>query len=236
MKKNLILTTLIFPITLALMIFFGVPRAVLAQTTNIYLSQISGASSAQKVSTSTPGAKISVAITPATTTFRYIKDDISKSGWVAIREMKFYDANNNEIKPVNANASCDWCGYGNRPFSSVGPKGIFDGNWETDWNAGETATNCSWYIPHMRDDQIYGVGCSSSTIRTAWINVDLGASVSLSKIKIHIMGDSDNRLDSLSGSIDGKNYVDLCKIQASKDTPLVDLGPTGDWIECNLEK
>jgi len=228
MKKNLIFTTLIFSIILTLMIFFGISRTVLSQTL--------GSSSAQKISTVTSGAKISVTVKPATTIFRYIKDDISKSGWVAIREMKFYDANNNEIKPVNANASCDWCGYGTPPSYSVGPKGIFDGNWETVWNAGETATDCNWYIPHMRDDGIYGVGCSSSTIRTAWINVDLGAPVSLSKIKIHIMGDSNNRLDSLSGSIDGKNYVDLCKIQASKDKPLVDLGPTGDWIECNLEK
>jgi len=219
MKKNLIFTTLIFSIILTLMIFFGISRTVLSQTL--------GSSSAQKISTVTSGAKISVTVKPATTTFRYIKDDISKSGWVAIREMKFYDANNNEIKPVNANASCDWCGYGTPPSYSVGPKGVFDGNWETVWNAGETAPNCDW---------LHGAGCDPSTIRTAWINVDLGAPVSLSKIKIHVMGDSDNRLDSLSGSIDGKNYVDLCKIQASKDTPLVDLGPTGDWIECNLEK
>jgi hypothetical protein len=199
-------------------------------------SQIPETLPTQKVSTSTSGVKISVTTKPATTTFRYIKDDISKSGWVAIREMKFYDVNNNEIKPVNANASCDWCGYGTPPSYSVGPKGVFDGNWETVWNAGETASDCSWYTSHIRDDGIYGVGCTPSKIRTAWINVDLGNPISLSKIKIHIMGDSDNRLDSLSGSTDGKNYVDLCKIQASKDMPLVDLGPTGDWIECNLEK
>jgi hypothetical protein len=43
---------------------------------------------------------------------RYIKDDISISGWVAFREMEFYDENNQKIIPVNATASCDWCKYG----------------------------------------------------------------------------------------------------------------------------
>ncbi|MGC8775961.1 MAG: hypothetical protein ACP5QN_01445, partial [Minisyncoccia bacterium] len=173
---------------------------------------------------------------------RYVKDDISKSGWVAIREMEFYDDSGNKIKPVDATSSCDWCNYEKPPSYSVGPKGVFDNNWETVWNAGETADDCNWYIAHMRDDGIWGVGCSPNKIRKAWINVDLGKEYNLSKIRIQVMGSSilrsdglivdeagnkitNSRVDVLYGSIDGKDYYPICKLENNvyKDS---------DWIEC----
>ena len=178
------------------------------------------------VSTSTnPDSKISVSIIPTTTTFRYIKNDITQQGWVAIREMKFYDKDGKEIKPVNATASCDWCGYGTPPEYSVGPRGVFDNDPYKVWNAGETAENCNWYIPNR-----YGlVGCSPLTIRKAWIKVDLGSPISLSKIRIQPMGVSHiGRIDYLFGSLDDKDYIPLCTIRGADNPSLTDY----DWIEC----
>ncbi len=144
--------------------------------------------------------------------------------------MKFYDRQGNEIKPIDATSSCDWCGYGIPPEYSVGPKGVFDGDLDKVWNAGETAPNCSWFVPHMRNDGIYGVGCVPSTIRQAWIRVDFGKNVELSKIRINTMGDSANRVDELTGSVDGQNYFPVCKISASPQNPARD----GYWIECSI--
>jgi hypothetical protein len=165
---------------------------------------------------------------------RYIKDEIKKSGWVAIREMEVYDKDGNKIQIINANSSCDWCGYGNPPFYAVGAKGVFDNYWGTVWNAGETAPNCNWFIPHLRDDGIYGVGCSPSAIRSAWINVDLGKTYEIGKIRIHVMGDSTDRVDKISVSTDGTNYQTVCELKASKENPLVDRWQDGDWIECSI--
>jgi hypothetical protein len=171
---------------------------------------------------------------------RYIKDEITKSGWVAIREMEVYDKDNNKLKIINATSSCDWCGYGTPPSYAVGAKGVFDNNWETVWNAGETAPNCDWYISHLRDDGIYGVGCSPSAVRSAWINVDLGKAYEIGRIRILIMGNSPEkesdlpRTDKISVSEDGINYKTICELKASKENPLIDRGPNGDWIECSI--
>lgn len=69
------------------------------------------------------------------------------------------------------------------------------------------------------------IGCTPLTIRKAWINVDLGQSKKLSKIKIQVMGTSTNRTDSLSGSLDGETYFSICKISPSMINDL-------DWVEC----
>lgn len=141
-----------------------------------------------------------------------------------------YDKDNTKLKIINATSSCDWCGYGTPPSYAVGAKGVFDNNWETVWNAGETAPNCDWYIPHLRDDGIYGVGCSPSAVRSAWINVDLGKTYEIGRIRILIMGNSPERAfdlprtDKISVSEDGINYKTVCELKASKENPLIDRG------------
>ena len=158
---------------------------------------------------------------------RYIKDSITKSGWVAIREMEFYGPDGSKLKPVGATASCDWCNYGTAPDYNVGPKGAIDGDTQKVWNAGETADNCSWYVLHTRDDGIYGYGCSPAKIRKAWLQVDFGATVQVSKIRILPMGQSTDRVDELSGSTDGQAYTAIGTLKASASSPASD----DKWIE-----
>ena len=170
-------------------------------------------------STSTPAA--------ASVSVRYIKDSITKSGWVAIREMEFYGPDGGKLKPVGATASCDWCNYGTAPDYNVGAKGVIDGDTQKVWNAGETADNCSWYVLHTRDDGIYGYGCSPGKIRKAWLQVDFGATVQVSKIRILPMGQSTDRVDELSGSTDGQTYTAIGTLKASATSPASD----DKWIE-----
>lgn len=160
---------------------------------------------------------------------RYIKDEISKSGWVAIREMEVFDKNGQKIQIRNAQASCEWCNFGIPPFYAVGARGVFDGNWATVWNAGETNSNCI-----IRPDRSVTGICPSHAIRTAWIKIDLGEAYDIGKIKIHVMGESQNRIDKIYTSIDNENYTKICELKASPENPLVDRGPDGDWIECSL--
>jgi hypothetical protein len=164
---------------------------------------------------------------------RYIKDEITKSGWVAIREMEVYDKDNTKLKIISATSSCDWCGYGTPPSYAVGAKGVFDNNWETVWNAGETLSTCDWKNPSVS-------ACDASNVRSAWINVDLGKIYEIGRIRILIMGNSPERAfdlprtDKISVSEDGINYKTVCELKASKENPLVDRGPNGDWIECSI--
>lgn len=158
---------------------------------------------------------------------RYIQDNITKSGWVAIREMEFYGPDGAKLTPTNATTNCDWCNYGTAPSYSVGAKGAIDGDTQKVWNAGETADNCSWYTLHTRDDGIYGYGCSSAKLRTAWLQVDFGATVKVSKIRIMVMGDSSDRVDELSGGTDGHTFTAIGTLKATAQSPVKD----SQWIE-----
>jgi hypothetical protein len=158
---------------------------------------------------------------------RYIQDNITKSGWVAIREMEFYGPDGAKLTPANASTDCDWCNYGTAPGYSVGAKGVIDGDAQKVWNAGETADNCSWYSLHTRDDGIYGYGCSSAKLRKAWLQVDFGATVKVSKIRIMVMGDSSDRVDELSGGTDGHTFTAIGTLKATAQNPVKD----SQWIE-----
>lgn len=177
-------------------------------------------------STSTPGGTQNGSVA-ASVSVRYIKDSITKSGWVAIREMEFYGPDGGKLIPTGASASCDWCNYGTPPSYSVGAKGSIDGDTQKVWNAGETADNCSWYVLHTRNDGIYGYGCAAWTVRKAWLQVDFGTTVKVSKIRILPMGESTDRVDELSGSTDGQIYFTIGSLKASTANPVSD----DKWIE-----
>ena len=163
----------------------------------------------------------------ASVSVRYIKDSITKSGWVAIREMEFYGPDGSKLVPTGASTNCDWCNYGTPPTYSVGAKGAIDGDTQKVWNAGETADNCSWYVLHTRNDGIYGYGCAAYTVRKAWLQVDFGATVKVSKIRILPMGESADRVDELTGSTDGQSYFTIGSLKASASSPVSD----DKWIE-----
>lgn len=156
--------------------------------------------------------------TGKTVSARYIKIDMTRAGWVAVREIEAYDENGTKISMsgASATASCTWCNYGSTP-PGVEPSSAIDGNIETMWNAGETASNCNWFTPDANGN----LGCPSSTLRSAWIVVDLGSVKTLSKIR-YSTTDNTNESDILSVSVDNKSWTKLATFIATPSLPFSD--------------
>lgn len=135
---------------------------------------------------------------------RYIKVDMTRSGWIAWREVEVYDKNGKKITPAGATVSCDWCNYPaknqEQRVSSPGSQGAIDNNPSTNWNAGETAPGCNW---------ISGGGCLPTSQRSAWIKLDLGSAKNVGKVRLLHQGDSFNAQITVSSSADGQTFATL---------------------------
>jgi len=165
---------------------------------------------------------------PGTLTFRYLRLDTTEQGWVSWREIEVYGLNSVAVKPVSSKASCVWCGYGAtydtpNPSIDVAPDKTYDNNTQTNWNAGETADNCNWGFPHMRNDGLYGVGCAPWSTRKAWVQLDYGSIQTFSKIRAMQNGNTTSELTRVLVSDDGINFKELTTFKA----PMGDM----EWMQ-----
>jgi hypothetical protein len=146
-------------------------------------------------------------------TFRYLKLDTTKGGWVSWREIEAYDANGTLVKPVASTASCVMCGYTTGQANALANL-AYDGNSSTSWNAGETLSWCGPTQPNM--------ACNTAT-RHDWIQLDYGKNVTFSKIRALPNGNSGDEVTKVLTSKDGSKFTELTKIVA----PTID----NQWIE-----
>jgi len=121
--------------------------------------------------------------------FRYLKIESQSNSWIAWREIKFYDKNNQEIKPVNATASSQWCTEAIRQAVPLlctqpdyNPSRVYDDDENTVWNSGYlnsdgSVRGCRTYYPQS-------TVCMVWAPLTAWIKLDLGGVKNISKIRL----------------------------------------------------
>lgn len=124
--------------------------------------------------------------------FRYLKVESTSGSWIAWREIKIYDGNNQEIKPVNATVTSQWCTAADQkavpqlcPAGATdccNPPNVYDGNENTLWNSGGqnsdgSVRKCLTYFPQS-------MVCMAWAPQTAWIKLDLGEVKNISKIRL----------------------------------------------------
>jgi hypothetical protein len=138
--------------------------------------------------------------------FRYFKISTTEQGWVSWREIEAYDTNGQKIAIASAAASAVYDGQWQSP--TVPPQvaaNAIDGRSDTVWNAGETAPGCS--------QASYGINCPSS-MRSAYIILDLGSVKNVSKIRLQENGNSTTEVDTIATSNDGVTYQTVATLRA----------------------
>lgn len=138
--------------------------------------------------------------------FRYLKVETTENGWVSWREIEIYNENGQKITPVSATAS-DTYDQNSLPWSTntpAYPRYVYDGNYETAWNSGETNPTCkgNW------------TSACPPSLRSAWIKVDLGSVKNVSKIRLMKNGENSSHSTKISISTDNNNYTNIATFNA----------------------
>jgi hypothetical protein len=168
---------------------------------------------------------------PATATnFRYLKVSTTETGWVAWREIEIYDANGNKIIPASATASSVYSSDGTSlavsSASSNAASNAIDGNPSTAWNAGETYPGCDWN--HLTTTVQACLAANASIgARSAWITIDLGSVMNVSKIRLLQDSNEWNETITLSVSDDNSSFNQVAQRAATTIDPFLD----NQWIE-----
>ncbi|MDP3741048.1 MAG: pilin [bacterium] len=127
-----------------------------------------------------PGSPPPGGITPPSAGgYRYIKISSRKSGWISWREIEAYNTAGVKITPVSAQVSCDWCNTNYiKGARDIGAIGLYDGNYETVWNAGETCEELQYF-----EGLANPWSCPFTSLRAAWAVVDYGSSQNFSRVR-----------------------------------------------------
>lgn len=161
---------------------------------------------------SNPASKQTWAPSPALGTYRYIRLDITRQGWIAIREIQVIDPSGKKIKATNAAASWTYDGTWQSPRVPAQVAGfVIDEKESTAWNSGETDWQC-----RVRPDPF----CPFKK-RIAWIQVDLGGPKDVARVRVLNFGDSPSDTTVAKGSTDGTNFTDL--VTYDHDEPIKDM-------------
>ncbi len=132
--------------------------------------------------------------------FRFIKIDTTEKGWVSWREIEIFDRENIKLNLNNLQVYAP-------SFSYAGAQGTptahaFDGNIETNWNAGETNQSC----------RTFGVNCLGRD-RNAVFIIDLGSTKNIGKIKLTENGEMISETTTVSVSNNNRTYERLVQFE-----------------------